>query len=185
MKRNQILFYNKIDGENQLEKFSKIDNVAVKSDKIDSALIKAFEIIFLTECLAHCQINSECMVVTFSNKKNCSLYDNNAFDYLRHYNDQVLYVRDKQVNFEHRVLKQNALIENIFRYNLQREIIIDKPQVFTEGLIHYWPFAGSTKDIIGGKDMNIVSKGYLTYDQYGNKDSGNLIDKKIKIINIF
>ena len=44
-------------------------------------------------------------------------------------------------------------------------------KLFTEGLVHYWPMAGSTNDLIGSKHMTIV-KGYLTTDKFGNKKSG-------------
>lgn len=46
---------------------------------------------------------------------------------------------------------------------------------FTAGLIHYWPFAGSTRDIIGGKDLKILYKGWLTEDRNGKKSSGKYI----------
>lgn len=37
-------------------------------------------------------------------------------------------------------------------------------------LVHYWPFSGTLKDVIGNKNINSVEN--LTEDKYGNKDSG-------------
>ena len=48
-------------------------------------------------------------------------------------------------------------------------------KLFTEGLVHYWPMAGSTNDIVGSKHMAIKEIGYLTTDRFGNKQSGMLI----------
>ncbi len=45
-------------------------------------------------------------------------------------------------------------------------------KLFTEGLVHYWPMAGSTKDIVGLKHMVIMKNGLLTSDRFGNKQSG-------------
>ena len=35
-------------------------------------------------------------------------------------------------------------------------------------LVNYWPFSGSTKDIIGNMDMTIELNGQLSTDQYNN-----------------
>ena len=39
---------------------------------------------------------------------------------------------------------------------------------FTSGLANYWPFCGSTKDIVGGMDMTIQLNGVLSADRFNN-----------------
>ena len=46
---------------------------------------------------------------------------------------------------------------------------------YSRGLIHYWLMAGSTRDIIGGKDLQIISQCELTKDRFQNKNSGKLL----------
>lgn len=53
-----------------------------------------------------------------------------------------------------------------------------KPQVSNYGLIHYWPFADSFRDIIGGYDITTISNGLLSIDRYGNKISGKIASEK-------
>ena len=50
--------------------------------------------------------------------------------------------------------------------------ILSLYELFTEGLIHYWPFASSTKDIVGNNHMVIVKNGKLVEDRFGHKKSG-------------
>ena len=50
--------------------------------------------------------------------------------------------------------------------------ILSLYELFTEGLIHYWPFASSTKDIIGDGHMVIGQNGKLVEDRFGTKNSG-------------
>ena len=42
---------------------------------------------------------------------------------------------------------------------------------FTNGLVNYWPFSGSCRDIIGGMDISIQKNGFLAADRFDNPDS--------------
>ena len=42
---------------------------------------------------------------------------------------------------------------------------------FTDGLVNYWAFCGSTRDIVGGMDMTIRLNGVLTADRFNNPNS--------------
>lgn len=44
----------------------------------------------------------------------------------------------------------------------------------TTGLVHYWPMAGSLRDIVGGKDIVIKTNVTFTNDRFLNVKSGNL-----------
>lgn len=57
----------------------------------------------------------------------------------------------------------------------QMFFVLLKNEFFTEGLIHYWPIAGTTKDIIGGNHITIVKNGLLVDDRFGNKKSGDYL----------
>ena len=39
------------------------------------------------------------------------------------------------------------------------------------GLVNYWPFSGSTKDIFGGMDITIQNNGQLCTDRFSQSNS--------------
>ena len=54
--------------------------------------------------------------------------------------------------------------------------IYQSMSLFTSGLVHYWPMAGSTNDMINSKHITIQN-GNLTTDRFGNKQSGISLDR--------
>ncbi len=81
---------------------------------------------------------------------------------------------------EFKFFNRKLTVEEItYEMNLKKEIIYEQPlfifsgfEFLAEGLVHYWPMAGSTRDIINGKDLKIVQNGELCSDRFGNKKSG-------------
>ncbi len=83
---------------------------------------------------------------------------------------------------EFKIFNRNLSIEEIiYEKELKKEMIFEQPlyillsvENHAKGLVHYWPMAGSTRDIINGKDLKIVQNGKLCSDRFGNKNSGKL-----------
>jgi hypothetical protein len=45
------------------------------------------------------------------------------------------------------------------------------PASYSKGLTNYWPFASSTRDVVGGMDMTIQLNGQLSSDRFDNPNS--------------
>ena len=84
-----------------------------------------------------------------------------AFDEFKIFNRQLT---PEEISYEKELTKQIVYQQPLF--------IPAASEEFTEGLVHYWPMAGSTRDVINGMDMNIIKNGKLCEDRFGNKESG-------------
>lgn len=51
-------------------------------------------------------------------------------------------------------------------------IFVLTSESYPSNLKNYWPIAGSTRDIISGKDLSMVLNGCLVDDRFGNQKSG-------------
>ena len=74
-------------------------------------------------------------------------------------------------------LNANQIKSTMYKNINDQVLFIQKSTDFNSGLVHYWPFAGSTRDVIGGKHMKIVKRAKLFNDRFGNFQSGKKIYK--------
>ena len=80
-------------------------------------------------------------------------------------------VCQKAVKNFHFKLNILFLLEIILIQRIGLELFIHTTGASLSGLVNYWPFNGSTKDIIGGKDITIQSNGVLYFDRFNNTNS--------------
>lgn len=72
-------------------------------------------------------------------------------------------------------IKSESSLVDVIKVDGQLIHVLDSKRVNTNGLVHYWPMAGMTKDIIGGKDLIIIKNGKLAQDRFDNLNSGKFI----------
>ncbi len=73
-----------------------------------------------------------------------------------------------EMNFNDLVYRNNLNYMPILKEELSKSSLLP---ITTKGLVYYWPIAGSTIDVVSGKDMTLVTNAALTTDRFGNPNS--------------
>ena len=95
------------------------------------------------------------------------------------YIGKSLYASDSNIDAvldEFKIFNRSLTEEEIKKEeNIVDLVTTTKPKIFTEGLVHYWPMAGSKKDILGNRDIIKLESANYEVDRFGNADSGEKI----------
>lgn len=141
----------------------------------------------------HLSVTSELGKIKFlvDNNENCS-FDGTINEVIRskNYIGGSVWLTEGNLNFprlsavfnEFKVFNRSLTVEEILVESDAKVVsvegqlihILDSKRVYTFGLVHYWPIAGSTYDIIGRKDLQFKLGGNLAEDRFGNLKSGKI-----------